>query len=187
VKPPALIRHQPITRADVNDVPGCLRAFDSLISAGLYTPLGLEQTLVWPGTLNWSGASFDPSSGYLFVNTMEMATYGAMREQPPGAPLRCRKFSNVGEYAHFSDEQERPCQKPPWGWLSAVNLQTGDIAWRVPLGGPTGAWNLGGSIVTAGGLVFIGATNDSRFRAFDAQDGKQLWETPLEASGFATP
>ncbi len=187
LKPPPLIRHQPITRADVNDLPECLQLFDSLVSGGLYTPLGLEQTLVWPGTLNWSGASFDPSSGYLFVNTMEMATYGGMQEQPPDSPVRYRKFSNVGEFAHFSDQQGRPCQKPPWGWLSAVDLSTGEIAWRVPLGGATGAWNLGGSMVTAGGLVFIGGTNDSRFRAFDAQDGKQLWETPIEASGYAVP
>ncbi|MGI8783925.1 MAG: pyrroloquinoline quinone-dependent dehydrogenase [Acidobacteriota bacterium] len=190
LKPPPLSRQQPITRADVNEVTECLQLFDSLVSGGLYTPLGLEQTLVWPGTLgggNWSGASFDPSSGYLFVNTNEMATYGAMKEQPPGSPVRYRKFSKFGEFAHFDDRQQRPCQKPPWGWLSAVDLKTGEIAWRVPLGGATGAWNLGGSMVTAGGLVFIGGTNDSRFRAFDAHNGKQLWDTPLEASGHATP
>ncbi|MFN2397083.1 MAG: pyrroloquinoline quinone-dependent dehydrogenase [Gemmatimonadaceae bacterium] len=195
LKPPPLSRQQPITRADVNDVTECLQLFDSLVSGGLYTPLGLEQTLVWPGTLgggNWSGASFDPSSGYLFVNTNELPTYGGMKEQPPGSPVRYRKFSKFrkfGEdkYARFWDGQQRPCQKPPWGWLNAVDLKTGEIAWRVPLGGATGAWNLGGSIVTAGGLVFIGGTNDSRFRAFDARNGKQLWETPLESSGHATP
>ena len=77
-----------------------------------------------------------------------------------------------------------PCQKPPWGRLFAVNANTGDIAWQVPLGItealPEGKQNTGGSgsagpIVTAGGLVFIGATNDSRFRAFDSKTGKELW------------
>ena len=74
-----------------------------------------------------------------------------------------------------------------------MDVNKGEIAWKVPLGGvdelktKTGAPNLGGSIVTAGGLVFIGATTDSRFRAFDARTGEQLWATELEASAHATP
>jgi glucose dehydrogenase len=90
-----------------------------------------------------------------------------------------------------------PCQQPPWGHLVAVNVNTGDIAWNVPLGTfneleakgihNTGAPNMGGSIVTAGGLVFIGATNDSRFRAFDSRTGKELWVTKIDASAHAVP
>ena len=86
---------------------------------------------------------------------------------------------------------------PPWGLLHAIDLRQGTIAWQAPLGideelaakglPKTGASNLGGSIVTAGGLVFIAATNDSRFRAFDARTGRELWVTRLEASGHATP
>ncbi len=86
---------------------------------------------------------------------------------------------------------------PPWGLLHAIDLKRGTIAWQVPLGiveeleaqgvPKTGTSNLGGSIVTAGGLVFIAATNDRRFRAFDKLTGKELWVTHLEASGHATP
>ena len=78
-----------------------------------------------------------------------------------------------------------------------MNAATGDIAWRVPLGTieeleakgirNTGTMNMGGSIATAGGLVFIGATNDRRFRAFDTRSGKTLWETQLEAGAYASP
>jgi len=81
--------------------------------------------------------------------------------------------------------------------LNAVDLNTGEMVWRVPLGvideleakgvPKTGTPNLGGSIVTAGGLVFIGGSNDGRFRAFDAKTGKELWVTKMEASGHATP
>ena len=81
--------------------------------------------------------------------------------------------------------------------MVAVNLNTGDIAWKVPLGiieelealgiHGTGAPNIGGSIATAGGLVFIGATNDHYFRAFDAKTGKVVWECKLEAGAYATP
>jgi quinoprotein glucose dehydrogenase len=90
-----------------------------------------------------------------------------------------------------------PCQNPPFGELVAVDLASGEIAWRSILGRiesleaigvyNTGSLNLGGSIATAGGLVFIGATNDSRFRAFDSKSGKLLWETKLEASAHSIP
>jgi quinoprotein glucose dehydrogenase len=97
----------------------------------------------------------------------------------------------------FWDSNQYPCQKPPWGTLSAIDLNAGEIRWQVTLGfveelvkrgiPPTGTSNLGGSIVTGGGLVFIAATNDRRFRAFDKDTGKELWSAQLEASGHATP
>jgi quinoprotein glucose dehydrogenase len=95
--------------------------------------------------------------------------------------------------------QMAPCYAPPYGALVAVDVNNGDIAWTVPLGIneglaelgdaglKTGTRNLGGSIATAGGLVFIGATNDHRFRAFDAKTGRELWVTELPASGHSTP
>jgi quinoprotein glucose dehydrogenase len=121
-----------------------------------------------------------------------------MKPQDDGAPVRYRRASAWGEYARFWDEKTSiPCVNPPWGTLNAVDLKTGEIAWRVPLGvvddliargiPPTGTSSLGGSIATAGGLVFIAGTNDSRFRAFDSATGKELWTTRLEASGHATP
>ena len=122
-----------------------------------------------------------------------------MRPQPDGAPLPWRRGSDLdrGEYARFWDRDRLPCQQPPWGRLVAVDLARGTIAWQVPLGGVpsleaqgitgTGTFSLGGSIATAGGLVFIGGTNDRRFRAFDAASGAELWTTTLEASAHATP
>ena len=88
-------------------------------------------------------------------------------------------------------------QAPPWGRLHAIDLVTGDIAWQVPLGDApqlaargitgTGTPNLGGSVATAGGLVFIGGANDRQLRAFDAKTGRVVWHAELPASGHATP
>jgi quinoprotein glucose dehydrogenase len=97
----------------------------------------------------------------------------------------------------FKDEASNMmCQQPPWGNLTAIDVNTGEFAWRVPLGitdtlppdkQKTGRPGNGGSIVTAGGLVFIGATDDSRFRAFEAKTGKELWVVKLGAAAHATP
>ncbi len=205
LKPPALCR-QSMTRDDITTVTPefhneCAELFDKLVNAPTFTPLGLDLTLQIPGTLGgatWSGASFDPSTGYLYVNVNELPMLGAMKPQPSGSPVGYRRSSPWGEYARLWDPKKRwSCLKPPWGTLNAVDLNKGEIAWKVTLGvtdelqvkgvPQTGALNLGGPIVTAGGLVFIGGTNDSRFRAFDARTGKELWVTRLEASGHAAP
>ena len=142
---------------------------------------------------NWGGVAFNPQLGYVFVNTSNLATLGRMVPDPqnPG------QFRNELAYTRFWDDNKYPCQQPPWGELVAVNANTGDIAWKMPLGiypelvakgiPPTGTPNLGGPIATASGLVFIGATKDARFRAFDAKTGKELWYAQLEAAGAATP
>jgi glucose dehydrogenase len=163
-----------------------------------YTPLPLEgNALFFPSTLgggNWGGVSVDPSRGFLFVNVMHVAQWGHM-EKRGSQYVRTAAY---GTYARFWDREKYiPCQNPPFGELVAVDLASGDIAWRSPLGRiealeaigvhDTGAPNLGGSIATAGGLVFIGATNDRRFWAFDSRTGKVLWETTLEASGHSSP
>ena len=89
-----------------------------------------------------------------------------------------------------------PCQTPPWGLLTAVNVNTGDIAWQVHLGvtdqlpegkQDTGRPSNGGPIVTASGVTFIGGTDDQRFRAFDSRTGKEIWTTRLDYSAHATP
>jgi quinoprotein glucose dehydrogenase len=105
-------------------------------------------------------------------------------------------------YAHtgwfrFLDPEGYPAIKPPWGTLNAVDLNTGEYLWRVPLGEfpelkargvpPTGTENYGGPLVTAGGLLFIAATPDKKFRAYDKQTGEVLWEADLPAAGYATP
>ena len=165
---------------------------------GPYTPLPLEgNALFFPSTLgggNWGGVSIDPSRGLLFVNVMNIAQWGHMEKR--GSEYV--RTSAYGPYARFWDLKTRiPCQNPPFGELIAVDLATGEIAWRSVLGRiealealgvrNTGSLNMGGSIATAGGLVFIGATNDSRFRAFDSRTGKLLWEAALEASGHTIP
>jgi glucose dehydrogenase len=200
LKPPALSRQSmsasDLTTATPESNRYCTELFRSLETHGMYTPYGREMTLVTPGTLGggtWSGGSFEPSSGYYFVNTNNVFAIGRLQPQPEGAPERYRRGSKWGEYARFWDENQWPCQQPPWGTLNAVNVNTGEIAWKVPLGridalkAETGTPNLGGSIVTAGGLVFIGATVDDRLRAFDTSTGKQLWVTELEAAAHATP
>jgi membrane-bound PQQ-dependent dehydrogenase (glucose/quinate/shikimate family) len=200
LKPPPLSR-QSFSASEITSVTPeshryCSELFRSLDYHGMYTPYGLKMTLVVPGTLGggtWSGGSFDPSNGYFFVNTNEAFAVGALKPEPDGAPERYRRASPLGEYARFWDENQWPCQQPPWGTLNAVDVNTGQIAWKVPLGRvdalkmDTGTPNLGGSIATAGGLVFIGATIDDRFRAFDSKTGKQLWVTDLEAAAHATP
>ncbi len=101
-------------------------------------------------------------------------------------------------YHKFLDPDGYPAIQPPWGTLNAINLNTGEYAWKIPLGEypelaakgmtNTGSENYGGPVVTAGGLVFIGATSyDKKFRAFDKATGKLLWETTLPAAGNATP
>ena len=101
-------------------------------------------------------------------------------------------------YNKFLDPEGYPAIAPPWGTLNAINLNTGEYAWKIPLGEypelaaqglkNTGSENYGGPIVTAGGLLFIGATNfDRKFRAFDKSTGELLWETTLPFSGNATP
>ena len=157
----------------------------------------MTPSLIMPGTMgggNWGGVSFDPRLGYIFVNTSSLGGTGQMVEAAPGAPM---PYRNEGGYTRFLDQDQFPCQQPPWGELTAVNANTGDIAWRVPLGSydeveaqglkNAGAANMGGSIATAGGLVFIAATTDSKFRAFDSRTGKELWMTRLDATGDAVP
>ncbi len=204
VKPPPLAKNTFRMEEMYNRSPEharfCKELFETnqMKIGGPYTPLPLEgNALFFPSTLgggNWGGESVDPSLGLLFVNVMNVAQWGHMEKR--GSEY-VRK-SAYGTYARFWDREKYiPCQNPPFGELVAVDLATGDIAWRAVLGTidaleaigvhNTGAVNLGGSIATAGGVVFIGATNDSRFRAFASKTGKLLWEVKLEASGHSSP
>ncbi|HTT61791.1 MAG TPA: PQQ-binding-like beta-propeller repeat protein, partial [Bryobacteraceae bacterium] len=176
-----------------------------------------RSTLIFPGNggANWGGTATDPKTGYVYVQTHDVALVGWVEKKVEGGNYGSGNGSpqlydrgsvdGPGPYHTFSAAVKDanghtigtwPCQKPPWGRLFAVNANTGDIAWQVPLGiteaFAPGKQNTGGSgsagpIVTAGGLVFIGATNDNRFRAFDSKTGKELWVTKLERAANANP
>ena len=115
---------------------------------------------------------------------------------PASSPMDL-KYQHDG-YNKFLDPDGYPAVEPPWGTLNAIDLNKGEIVWKIPFGEfpelaeqglrNTGSENYGGPVVTAGGVLFIGATNhDRKFRAFDKTTGKLLWETTLPAAGNATP
>jgi quinoprotein glucose dehydrogenase len=165
-------------------------------SGGPYLPVGYNVvTINFPGLqggANWGGASFDPTRGYLFVNTLDMGQVTSLVDSDGPLPVARGPVSG-----RFQEPSSRlMCQQPPWGRLTAVNVHSGEIVWQSVLGVSdnlpkdvqrTGRPNVGGSIATAAGLVFIGATDDSRFRAFDSATGRELWTAKLEASAHATP
>lgn len=168
---------------------------------------------LFPGSVggaNWGGTAADPNLGYVFVNTMDEASIGWVEKKPENSRVPYDRNSVLGPTSRFqwfegdprsgninhAGEHAWPCQKPPWGRLIAVNAHTGDFAWQTPLGitdelpegkKNTGRLNMGGPIATAGGLVFIGASNDRRFRAFDSKTGRELWAAKLDYSAHAVP
>jgi glucose dehydrogenase len=170
-------------------------------TGGPYTHYGTRLTVVFPGTLgttNWPGMSYNPELGLLFVNSVDIADVAKITKAEDGSDPAYERTSPWGVYARFwNGDKFWPCQQPPWGQLWAINANTGDVAWKVPLGiveeleakgvRGTGTLNFGGSIATAGGLVFIAATDDQRFRAFDAATGKELWVTKLETGSYTVP
>jgi glucose dehydrogenase len=208
VKPPPIGRHSfsPDEIADVTPeqkkvCTDLLATEGGMVSGGPYTHYGTKLTIVFPGTMgttNWPGMSYNPDLGYLFLNTVDLADVGKIskNEDAPDPPYD--RSSPWGMYARFwNNEKFWPCQKPPWGELYAINVNTGDIAWKIPFGideeleakgiHGTGTLNFGGSITTAGGLLFIAATRDQRFRAFEAATGKELWSTKLETGSYTVP
>ncbi len=178
----------------------CEKLIEGAVFGELYTPIGFKPTVLFPGTnggTNWGGASYDPETHTLYVNSMDVGMMTHMVKRPEGSVIPYRPQGFGSPNSRFWDPNLIPCQVPPWGALTAIDLDKGVFRWRSILGvvdaltakgiPPTGAPNIGGSIVTAGGLIFIGATNDGRFRAFDKNTGEELWVTRLSASAFATP
>lgn len=189
----------------------CRRIVQGLRSGGVYTPPSLEGSVVNPGFMGgmeWGGVAHDPGTGLIVTNTNRVTMVATLipREDYSEAEANVDSKSMVGAQRRTPYGTKRsallsplniPCNPPPWGMLHAVDAQTGEIKWEVPLGMlqdlvkvPTprgwGSPNLGGAIIT-GGLVFIGATMDRRFRAFDLQTGDMVWETKLPASAQAAP
>jgi quinoprotein glucose dehydrogenase len=188
---------------------------------GIFTPPDLKPTIRLPGELggiDWGGVSVDQARGVLIVNSNHMADYDQLltraeadkrgiiaRRRPggrsaPGGAMEGTPYAIV--WGPFLTPIQVPCQRPPYGKLTAIDLATRKVMWsrslgdarnsgpwgigtRMPL--PLGAPNIGGSLTTAGGLTFIGATTDEVFRAIDTATGKIVWQVQLPAAGHATP
>ncbi|MEI7586361.1 PQQ-binding-like beta-propeller repeat protein [Runella sp.] len=150
------------------------------------------------------GKAMMPGFGYLSTTDRDALVaylHGEEKKEVSSAAAVADKFASVPYkmtgYNKFLDKNGYPAITPPWGQLSAINLNTGEYAWKITLGEfkeltakgipPTGCENYGGPVITAGGVLFIAATKDGMFRAFDKKTGKLLWETQLPAAGFATP
>ena len=203
VKPPPFAA-QYLDETNVTDIGAANRAsalarLRQIRGGPAFNPPSFQGTLVIPGFhggATWSGASFDPTTGLLYVNANNVPNVITLVEASSKTPAKYGPYVTKG-YEKFLDHEGYPAIKPPWGTLVAINLNTGEFAWQVPLGEHpeltargiprTGTETFGGSIVTAGALVFIGGSKDERFHAFGKQTGKLLWEHPLPAGGYATP
>jgi quinoprotein glucose dehydrogenase len=194
MKPPAFTR-QVYSDDDVTDISPEARAFvleklKSMRYGAMFSPASAQGTVFFPGLhggANWAGGSWDPETGILYVAGNNVPYYG----QYDGTPVPRVKIDR------FRDHDGYPAVKPPWGTLTALDLNRGELVWQVPLGEhpeltakgvpQTGTENFGGNIVTAGGLVFVAGTKDEMFRAFDKAMGKVLWQYKLNAGGYAQP
>ena len=200
LKPPPISRVA-MTREEVSKISpetekNCKAQYDKAVNAGPYTPYLMVPSIVFPsseGGGSWSGASYDPTLGYIFVNTRSLGTVAQLQPSLSSGLLP----SYAKRKIPFDDQDGYPCSAPPWGELMAIDANSADIVWRVPLGEykeltakgipKTGTPNAGGPIITAGGVLFIGSTVDFQFRAFDPKTGKELWSTKLENNAVATP
>lgn len=187
----------------------CQRQFDAMRYEGMYTPPSMKQSLLFPSALgggNWGGAAYDPNTNQLVIKAENLATRLQViaKDQPdasfPGKdylnrPLVGTRYRIEGEV--FMSSLGVPCTPPPWGTLAAIDMDSGKLKWQVPLGriqkvgvkspASWGSPNVGGPIVTAGGLIFVAATMDNEIRALDVASGRQLWRATLPAPGMAVP
>ena len=192
----------------------CRIQFKGFRYDGMFTPPGEDLALQWPGSLggmNWGSASVDPTTGYLFVNDMRLGLWtklipraemttgaggvemgAASQTGTPYGSLRDRFLSKLGI----------PCQKPPFGTMSAINLATHELVWQVPVGTvkdtgpmgikmrlpiPIGMPTLGGSLATQSGLLFFAGTQDYYLRAYDSRTGKEVWKARMPVGSQGTP
>jgi len=191
----------------------CRDEIKTLRSEGIYTPPSIEGTIMIPGNgggSNWGGIAWDPERQIVIANSLHLPFIVALE---PRDGFEAARESGRYQDTEFSPQHGTPfgmrrkafmsplgipCVKPPWGTLAAVDMVSGDILWQVPFGttrdltplplGPElGMPALGGPIILSSGLVFIGAAMDDYIRAFDAENGEQLWRGRLPAGGQATP
>ncbi|NIF86096.1 membrane-bound PQQ-dependent dehydrogenase, glucose/quinate/shikimate family [Comamonas sp. Tr-654] len=199
----------------------CRVKFKSKRYTGLFTPPGTDPSLNLPGSLggmNWGGISVDPTNNYLFINDMRVGLEVQLIKADPAdagvkadgneaaaitkpVPLDGTPYA-INAKVRFMSPLDIPCQKPPFGTLTAVDLKTQKIAWQVPVGTvkdtgpfgikmglpiPIGMPTIGGTMATQGGLVFIAATQDYYLRAYDTGTGKEAWKARLPVGSQGTP
>jgi quinoprotein glucose dehydrogenase len=193
----------------------CREIIRSSRSEGIFTPPSTKGTILFPGNaggVNWGGMAYDPGRGILIASTNRLATVVKLIPQEEYNKLRQTGEANrfKGEFGRQSgtpyamhremllSPSRTPCNAPPWGTLAAIDMSSGQVRWEVPLGtipylaavpgsAQWGSINLGGGIITAGGIVFIAAAMDNFLRAFDVETGKELWKGELPAGAQATP
>ncbi|UVJ43075.1 glucose/quinate/shikimate family membrane-bound PQQ-dependent dehydrogenase [Pseudomonas sp. LS1212] len=190
----------------------CRIQFRSLRYEGQYTPPSEQGSLIYPGNVgvfNWGGVSVDPVRQLLFTSPNYMAFVSKMvpRAQVAAGSKRESETSGVqpntgAPYAvimhPFMSPLGLPCQAPSWGYVAAIDLTTNKVVWKhkngtsrdsspLPIGLPVGVPSMGGSIVTAGGVGFLSGTLDQYLRAYDVNNGKELFAARLPAGGQATP
>jgi len=191
------------------DTKWCQDKIKELRWEGVFTPPSLKGTIVYPGNVggvNWGSAAYDPQRHVMVVNTNRLVATVKMIPRE-SYPSELKKTQDNRIYGEFGDQSgapygiyrsflfspsRTPCNAPPWGTTQAVDLFSGKPFWAVPLGSlipgqQTGSINLGGPIVTAGGLAFTSAAMDGFLRAFDIETGRELWKYELPAGGQATP
>ncbi len=189
----------------------CGERIGALRSDGMFTPPSIKGSLVFPGNIGgmaWGGAAFDPEHGLLIIptNRLPAVVHLIPRDEAkkrildyPGGEYAQQKGTPYWMHREFLLGPGRvPCNAPPWGTLTAIDVRTGAVRWESPLGyfpwlasNPEalkwGSIALGGPIVTGGGLAFIAASFDAHLRAFDVETGKELWAGELPTSARATP
>jgi quinoprotein glucose dehydrogenase len=201
----------PIDRAS------CREQIAKLRWDGAFTPPTLQGSVQFPhsaGGSNWGGIAIDSRSGLALLNQTHVAMqvrlvpraafdamHGTVTYPQEAYPMRGTPYGVIR--APLFSSFGAPCNPPPWGTLTAVDLKSGAVVWRVPLGtirdmapfplwaipgiGDLGVPNFGGGMLTASGLYFIGATTDRYLRAFDAETGAEIWRTRIPFTGNATP
>lgn len=195
--------------ADISSLGYCSRAYAKLRDDGKFTPPSLQGSIAFPGKVGgveWGGGAVDPVNQTYVVNSNNVAQvfklipraqYNTAKEkgEAAGAPQKGAPYA-VDTYP-FLNPLGMPCWKPPFGTLSSYDLKTGKLLWRKPFGqveqwGFTmpeswGSVTLGPPVITKSGLIFIGASMDSRVRAIDLRSGDVLWKARLSAPTVATP
>ena len=184
-----------------------IESLGELYNAGPFTPWVYRAeaapprtTISFPGGVggaNWGGAAFDPATGYVLVATQDLGLLGWMEAAPDGADVPyVKRAPRPSSFTVRIDDVTLPCQKPPWGRLTAVDAATGDIAWQSTLGVtdqlPAGKQDTGrpiraAAITTASGVLFVAGTDDSRLRAFETATGREVWTGRLARPGNANP